>query len=195
MVLVKQPDYLLVWDQCDSSMASKWFLHSTATNFIWGEGLITAKTAYGADLDIHVLSPSSKLAPNMKEGPFGSWTYADLEHRKQNADSYPLTMLKYFTLDAPPKADYVTVLQPRKSGDQQLAATLVSQMNNRIAIRVNLAGRTDLITLTPHGGSYQRGDTPAVTLPMSLPGDFEAGYHISTIHATTANDSEISRPH
>lgn len=159
-------------------MASKWFLHSTVTNFIWGEGLVTAKTAYGADLDIHVLSPSSKLIRNMKEGPFGSWTYEDLEDRKQNADSYPFTMLKYFTLDAAAKADYVTVLQPRKSGNLQLAATLVSQTKDCIAIRVNIAGRTDLIMLTPHGESCQRGDAPSVTLPMSLPGDFEAGYHI-----------------
>jgi len=195
VALVKQPDYLLVWDQCDSAMASKWFLHSTATNFIWGEGLITAKTAYGADLDIHVLSPSSKLTPNMKEGPFGSWTYADLEHRKQNADSYPFTLLKYFTLDAPPKADYVTVLQPRKSGDLQLAATLVSQTKNGSVVRVNLAGRTDLITLTPHGGTYQRGDAPLVTMPMSLPGDVEAGYNISAVRATTANEHAISQQH
>jgi len=184
LVLVKQPDYLLVWDQCDSTMASKWFLHTTATNFIWEQGLVTAKTAYGADLDIHVLSPAAKLTPNVKEGPFGAWIYpsakpgkekdADGEEDddkpgKQKPDSYPFKMLQYFTLDAPPIVDYLTVLQPRKTGEPQLEATLILQTKNRIVVRVNIAGRTDLITLTPQGGSYQRSDEASVKLPISLP--------------------------
>lgn len=173
--MVKQPDYLVVWDQCTSPMASKWFLHTTASRFDWKPGLIVSHTEYGADLDIHVLSPGGDLTPDEKEGPFGDWEY---DTKKGKSDPYPFTMLKYITLSAAPGVDYVTVLHPRKIDGAPLKATLVSQSKDKIVIRVEISGRTDTIKLMPHGGTCQRGSSAPVTLPMTTPGDFEPGYKI-----------------
>ena len=175
LVLVKQPDYLVVWDRCTSPMASKWFLHTTAEKFEWKPGLIVSHTGYGADLDIHVLSPQGDLQRDEKEGPFGSWDY---QSKKGKRDPYPFTMLKYITLNAAPNVDYVTVLHPRKSDGAPMTATPVSQSKDEVVVKVNLVERTDRITLTKHGGSYQRGEAVPVALPMTVPGDFEPGYPI-----------------
>ena len=98
LVLAKQPDYLLVWDQCASPMASKWFLHTTAARLEWKPALIVSHTDYGADLDIHVLSPKGGPPRDEKEGPFGAWMYDAKTRHKE--DPYPFTMLKYVTLAA-----------------------------------------------------------------------------------------------
>lgn len=180
LVLVKQPDYLVVWDQCKSNMASKWFLHTTAKEFIWGRGSVTSKTDFGVDLDIHVLSPSGPLTPNVKEGPFGGWGYKDPKSSKADLSPYPFKMLKYITLDAPPDTDFVTLLQPRKSEAPKLNAKLVSKSKEQIVVSVAIAGRTDLITLTPQGGTYQRGDAAPTNLPMAVPDSVEPAPTIST---------------
>lgn len=166
LAFVKNPDYLLVWDQCDSVMSSRWFLHTTATEFEWKRGSITAKTAYGVDLDVHVLSPTDEQAPNEKQGPFGAWSYSD--PKSDANEPYPFRMLKYFTLSATPKTDYVTVLQPRSQSDPSLAVSLVSLGKDRVVVRVACDGRTDELILTPHGGSYMRGDQPRVALPHAV---------------------------
>jgi hypothetical protein len=169
LVLAKQPDYLLVWDQCDSSMAAKWFLHTTAADFIWEQALVTSKTNFGVDLDVHVLSPSEPLTPNIKEGPFGGWIYSDAKSAKADPNPYPFKMLKYFALDAQPNTDFVTVLQPRKSDAPKLKAKLISKSKEQIVVSVTIANHTDLITLTPKGGTYQRGDAAPVVLPLTTP--------------------------
>jgi hypothetical protein len=156
-------------------MASKWFLHTTAEKFEWKPGLIVSQTGYGADLDIHVLSPKGNLQRDEKEGPFGSWEYLT---KKGKRDPYPFMVLKYMTLNASPNVDYVTVLHPRKSDGAPLTATLVSQSKNEMVVNVNLADRMDIITLTGHGGSYQRGEAVPVALPMTVPSNFEPGYAI-----------------
>lgn len=173
LVLVKQPDYLVVWDQCDSPMATKWFLHTTASEFLWEQAMVTSKTNFGVDLDVHVLSPSEPLTPNAKEGPFGGWGYTDPKAAKADPSPYPFKMLKYFALDAKPNTDFVTVLQPRKSDAPKLNAKLVSQTKEQIVVSVALADRTDLITLTPKGGTYQRGDAAPVILPLTAPQSME----------------------
>ena len=180
LVLVKDPAYLLVWDQCDSTMAAKWFLHTTAAEFLWEENAVTSKTAYGVDLDIHVLSPATPLTPNVKEGPFGGWKYADTRNANKPSGPYPFRMLKYFVLDAAPNTDFVTVLQPRKADAPKLTTKLVSQSKSQIVVSVTIADRTDLITLTPKGGTYQRGDAKPVDLPMTVPESVEPGAEISS---------------
>ena len=68
----------------------------------------------------------------------------------------------------------MTVLHPRKSNAASLGATLVSQAKDRLVVRVDVADRTDTIVLTPHGGSYKRGNASPLTLPMTIPGDMES---------------------
>ncbi len=171
LVLVKQPDYVVIWDQCTSPMASKWFLHTTGSRLDWKPGLIVSHTDYGADLDIHVLAPKGDLPRNEREGPFGGWTYDSKDRRK--GDPYPFTMLKYITLSAPSGADYVTVLHPRKPDGPPVAATLLEQTKDRIVLNVNAGKTSDVITLTPQGGSFQRGNAAPVKLPMTLPDSVE----------------------
>jgi hypothetical protein len=89
-------------------------------------------------------------------------------------------MLKYFVLDAAPNTDFVTVLQPRKSDAPKLTTKLVSQSKSQIVVSVTIADRTDLITLTPKGGTYQRGDAKPVDLPMTVPESVEPGAEISS---------------
>ena len=83
VLLAKQPDYVVVWDQCTSPMPSKYFLHTTASKIEWDKNKITSHTDYGADLDVQVLLPKVPLVPNEKEGPFGSWFYADPPRGKE----------------------------------------------------------------------------------------------------------------
>jgi len=173
VLLVKQPDYVVIWDQCASPMATKYFLHTTASKFAWGKDTITSHTDYGADLDIHVLLPAGPLVPNEKEGPFGSWFYADPPHGKE--DPYPFLKLKYFTLQAAPNADYLTVLHPRATNGHALTAKLVSAGKEKVVLQVEINGKTDLITLSTQGGSFHRGGLPPVTLPMKVDGDAEPG--------------------
>jgi hypothetical protein len=175
VLFAKQPDYVVVWDRCTSPMSSKYFLHTTASKFEWRQNTITSHTDYGADLDIHVLLPTSPLTPNEKEGPFGSWFYADPPHGKE--DPYPFLKLKYLTLDAAPDADFVTVLHPRKPDGAAIETTLVEQSKGKIVLKVVAGGRNDVITLAAEGdAAYQRGDDARLRLPMRIDGDFEPGY-------------------
>lgn len=174
VVLLKQPDYLVVWDQCRSEMASKWFLHTTAERYEWKQDRVIAHTAYNVDLDIHVLGRQSPLNSQAKEGPFGGWFYDNPPHGK--TDPYPFLKLKYITLDASPNQDYVTVWHPRPATEDALSATLASSTDDQIEVQVLVAGRVDQISLSSRGGTYHRGSDSPIALPMTLPGDFEAGY-------------------
>ena len=168
VLLVKQPDYLVVWDEISSPMASEWFLHTTAEKFVWEKNRITSHTAYNADLDIHVLSPAGPLVPNEMEGRFGS----SMEDPKQpgifkgKSDPYPFHKLKYFSLPAKSGEHFITVLHPRKPDGAPLKATLVSASREKIILSIALNGRKDTVTLTTTGASYQRDATPALTIPM-----------------------------
>ncbi len=173
VLLVKHPDYVVVWDQCTSPMASKYFLHTTASKFEWGTDIITSHTDYGADLDIHVLLPPGPLVPNEKEGPFGSWFYADPPHGKE--DPYPFLQLKYITLDAAPNADFLTVLHPRKSNAPALTATLLSSSKEKVVIQIVLEDHTDVVTLEQGGASFQRTGSPLIILPMRIDSNAEPG--------------------
>ncbi len=168
ILLVKNPDYLVVWDEISSPMASEFFLHTTAEKLVWGKNLITSHTAYNADLDIHVLSPFGPLVPNEMEGRFGS----AMEDPKQpgiykgKSDPYPFNKLKYFSLPAKSGEHFITVLHPRKPDGAPLKATLVSGGREKITLSVALNGNKDTVMLSQSGASYQRGASPALTIPM-----------------------------
>ena len=168
LLLVKGPDYLVVWDEISSPMASEWFLHTTAAKLLWNRNLVTAHTAYNAELDIHVLSPSAPLVPNEKEGRFGQAMEDPQQPGKMKGkeDPYPFAKLKYFSLAAKPDEDFITVLHPRKPDGAPLTATLVAASKDKITLRVAVTGRTDLVTLRVDGASYQRGGSPATNIPM-----------------------------
>jgi hypothetical protein len=172
LVLVKRPDYLVVWDEISSPMASEWFLHTTANRFEWEPHCVTCRTAYNADLDVHVLSPVGRLAPNEKAGPFGSWEYDNPRVGKE--DSYPFTKLNYFSIPARPDEHFLTVLHPRKPGGTRLQATLLESPKESVWLQVMLNDRTDLVKLAANGGSFQRSGFPAVLLPMYVDGNMES---------------------
>jgi len=170
LLLVKQPDYLVVWDEISSPMPSEWFLHTTAEKLTWGRNLVTSHTAYNADLDIHVLLPSSPLAPNEKEGRFGE-AKEDPQHPGQYPGKpalYPFNTLKYFSLPAKPGEDFLTILHPRKPNGSPLATSVVSASKKLISIRVNNGAGSDLISLGTDGASFQRGSTAAIMIPMKV---------------------------
>lgn len=170
LLLVKNPDYLVVWDEIASPMPSEFFLHTTAEKFLWKNNLITSQTAYNADLDIHVLSPSGPLVPNEMEGRFGS----SMEDPKQpgkfegKSDPYPFNKLKYFSLPAKPGEHFLTILHPRKPGAAPLTAALVSSSKSKVALKIAHGAKTDIVTLGTDGASFQRGDSPALSLPMAI---------------------------
>ena len=170
LLLVKNPDYLVVWDEIASPMPSEWFLHTTAEKLIWGKSLIISHTAYHADLDIHVLSPSNPLSPNEKEGRFGA-AMEDPKHPGKfvgKQDPYPFNTLKYFSIPAKPGESFITVLHPRKPDAAPLEAGLVSTSKTGITLRITLNGRTDLVTLSVDGAAYRRSDLPAVKMTMQI---------------------------
>ena len=170
LLLVKQPDYLVVWDEISSPMRSEYFLHTTAEKLIWGKNLVTSHTAYNADLDIHVLAPPIPLVPNEAEGRFGA-AMEDPDHPGKvigKEDPYPFTALKYLSIKARPGEDFITVLHPRNLEEAPLEAKLVSATKTKVSLRVTLNGNSDLIMLEASGGSFRRGNLPAVNLPMQI---------------------------
>ena len=172
LLLVKQPDYLVVWDEIASPMAAEWFLHTTAERLEWSGHRVVSHTAYGVDLDVEVLSPAAPLVPNEREGPFGSWLY---DSRKGKEDPYPFMKLKYVTIPARPGESFVTVLHPRKSAAPALTATLVSSGQGGIALRIQCGDKTDVIALGKDGASLQREGSPPLALPLQLEGNTEPG--------------------
>jgi hypothetical protein len=164
LLLVKNPDYLVVWDEISSTMSSEWYLHITGEKLIWEKNLITSKTAYNADLDIHVLSPSDPLIPNETEGIFGQKDYAEAP--------YPFKTLKYFSIAAKADEDILTVLHPRKPDAAAINASLVSSSKEKVTLKVTHGTSTDLITITKDGASFQRDTAPAITIPMEIQNRF-----------------------
>lgn len=173
LLLVKNPDYLVVWDEISSPMTSEFFLHTTAEKLRWKNNRITSSTAYNADLDIHVLFPSGPLVPNEMEGRFGS----AMEDPKQpgkfdgKSDPYPFNKLKYFSLPAKPEEDFLTVLHPRKPAGAMLMATPVSAEKDKVTLKVSCGNREDLITLGATGATFQRDAAAAVFIPMAVHSD------------------------
>ena len=170
LLLVKNPDYLVVWDEIASPLPSEYFLHTTAEKLIWGRNLITSHTAYNADLDIHVLAPSNPLVPNEKEGRFGT-AMDDPKHPGKlvgKQDPYPFNRLKYFSIPAKPGESFLTVLHPRKPDGAPLTATLVSSSKEGVTLKITNGGKTDMVKLSVHGASFQQGTSPAVAIPMQI---------------------------
>lgn len=177
LLLVKQPDYLIVWDEIDSPQRSEWFLHTTAEKLIWNAHRITSQTAYGADLDIHVLAPAAPLVPDEKTGRFGD-AFEDPRRpgtfpKKQ--DPYPFGALKYFAIPAAPGEHFVTVLHPRAPETKALRATLRTADKRRITLDVQVQDKRDVITLDTEGCTFHRDALPAVLLPMRVQGNMESG--------------------
>jgi len=160
LLLVKNPDYLVVWDEMSSPMSSDWYLHTTGEKLIWGKDLITSKTAYNADLDIHVLSPSDPLIPNETEGIFGEKDHSEAP--------YPFKTLKYFSIPAKPDQDILTVLHPRKPDGAPITTNLVSKSKEKVTLKVTHGSSTDLISIGKDGASFQRDTSPAITIPMAI---------------------------
>jgi len=173
LLLVKQPDYLVMWDEISSPMSSEWFLHTTAERLVWEKDRVVCHTAYNADLDVHVLSPADALVANEKEGPFGSWLYDN--PKKGKTDPYPFMKLKYFTLSAKPDQHFVTVLHPRKANAVQLKATLLSSNKQSVRLRIETGDRADTVALATDGGSFERKGSPAKVLPMRVDSNTERG--------------------
>ena len=170
LLLVKDPDYLVVWDEIASPMPSEYFLHTTAEKLIWGKNFVTSHTAYNADLDIHVLAPHEPLVPNEKEGRSGS-AMEDPQHPGKfigKGDPYPFNKLKYFSVPAKPGEDFITVLRPRKPDGAPLTAALISSSKEKITLKIANKGNTDMVTLGANGASFQRGASPAIILPMGI---------------------------
>ncbi|MEI6712293.1 MAG: hypothetical protein WCO60_00970 [Verrucomicrobiota bacterium] len=168
LLLVKNPDYLVVWDEISSPMASEWYLHTTGEKLIWGRNLVTSKTAYNADLDIHVLEPSDPLIPNEKEGRFGSAMenpkHADEYTGKE--DPYPFKTLKYFHISAKADQDFLTVLHPRKPDGSPVTSTLLSSSKEKVSLKVTHGDSTDQISVGKDGATFQRDTAPVIIIPM-----------------------------
>jgi hypothetical protein len=175
LLLVKNPDYVVVWDEIASSMPSEWFLHTTAEKLIWGKDLVTAHTAYDADLDVQVLSPARPLAPNEKEGVFGTAMPGTSDPKrpgmwKGKEDPYPFNTLRYFSIPAKAGEDFLTVLHPRKPEGTPLKATLISASKDKMALQVVHGDQMDFVSLGADGATFQMEGSAVTTIPMKVPG-------------------------
>ncbi len=157
LLLVKNPDYLVVWDEISSPMSSEWYLHTTGAKLLWSKGRITSKTAYNADLDVHVLSPAAPLIPNEQEGVFG------LKGKREAP--YPFDTLKYFSIPAQPGEGFLTVLHPRKPDDASLITTRLSSSVDKVSLNVAHGNSKDLIIIGKDGASFQRDMNQTITIP------------------------------
>jgi hypothetical protein len=170
LLLVKQPDYLVVWDEIDSHLPAEWVLHTTGETLDWESHRIVSRTAYGVDLDIHALLPADTLVKDERIGRFGT-AMPDLEQPgkfKGKKDPYPWTLLKYVHIPAAPGADFLTVLHPRTSTGATLTARVIVQDKDGVILEVTLDGRTDRIHLGPSGGSLDHPGIPTLTFPLEI---------------------------
>jgi len=172
LLLVKEPDYLVIWDEIASSLPSEYYLHTTAESLEWEDHRIVSHTAYNADLDVLVLLPSDKLLPKEKEGRFGCWLD---DNPKKKSDPYPFWRLKYLILPAKPDGDFLTILHPKKPDGPTIDATLLSSSQQKVLFRVELDSNADLIDLGPEGVGFKRIDAPGLSLPMGVDGNVEPG--------------------
>lgn len=170
LLLVKNPDYLVVWDEITSSQSSEWLLHTTAETFQWNPGLVTGHTAHGADLDVHILLPSRPLVPEERQGRFGS---AMPDPKRPGCftgknDPYPFVTLKYVSVPAKAGESFLTVLHPRKTNAKRISPVLLASSSGDLVLKV--AGETvsDLIHLGRNGASFQREGEPVVDLPLRI---------------------------
>ena len=170
LLLVKNPDYLVMWDEISSSQNSEWFLHTTAENFKWSDGSVTGHTAYDADLDVHVLLPARPLAPNEREGRFGS-AMPDAKTPgkfKGKCDPYPFATLKYFSIPADAGESFLTLIHPRKPDEEGLLPELLSSSSQGVYLKVKRGSLTDVINLSKTGGSLEREGQPPIELPLKI---------------------------
>lgn len=170
LLLVKNPDYLVVWDEISSPQPSEWLLHTTAEKFTWSPSLVTSHTAYGVDLDIHALLPSRPLVPDEREGRFGT-AMPDAKQPGKfigKSDPYPFTTLKYISIPARSGESYLTVLYPRKSDAKGLSPELHASPANGVGLKVSHGSSTDLIEIGRTGASFQRNAGPKLELPLQI---------------------------
>lgn len=170
LLLVKNPDYLVMWDEISASQPSEWFLHTTAERFKWGSGSVTGYTAYDADLDVHVLLPSRPLVPNEREGRFGT-AMPDPRHPGHftgKQDPYPFGTLKYFSIPVKAGESFLAVLHPRKPDEEGLVPALLASSSDEVRLKVTRGSMTDVIKLGKNGASFQRTGQPALDLPLKI---------------------------
>lgn len=169
LLLAKRPDYLVVFDEIASTLPAQWYLHTTAERLVWDKHRVTSNTAYNASLDIHVLLPPRELTPDEKEGVFGEPAKKSAGREESIRDGqYPFYRLKYVSIPAEPSQSFLTVLHPRKPDGSPLGARLISSSGNRVVLQITLDGQTDQIMLSAQGATFQRGNSPAINLPMQI---------------------------
>lgn len=179
LLLMKNPDYVVIWDELDSEQAAEFYLHTTAEKLIWHDHRVVSQTAYDATLDVHVLLPPEKLKPNEKEGRFGQWIAKSgkiEEDLSKKRDPYPFYFLKYFTLPAEPGEDFLTVLHPKKPEAKPLAVTLISSSDTGVRLRVTAEAQAQEIAISrKRGATITQEGRPALVLQKGVAGDAEPG--------------------
>jgi autotransporter-associated beta strand protein len=60
-VVFVKPDYLVVWDQCNASSYSDFWLHTPAQTLEWQDHKVVSHTPWNVDLDVDFLLPSGTL--------------------------------------------------------------------------------------------------------------------------------------
>ena len=179
LLLVKDPDYVVMWDELASDMPAEYYLHTTAERFIWEDHRIVSRTAYDADLAVHVLLPTGRLVPREKRGRFGQWIEAignTPEDKSKKRDPYPFFYLKYLILSAEPNQDFLTVLHPKRPNEAPASTTLISASEQAIELQILVEDKEDIISLsTKDGASFKRLGEPERHLKAGLDGDYEPG--------------------
>ena len=113
-VVFVKPSYFVVWDQIKATEPANWVIHTTATDFQWGEHQVRCLTPWQVNLDVHVLLPEAPLRPGIEKGAFetkGKGVDNPLHFSDQN----------YLKIPGTPGANFLTVLNPLKSGQAPLS--------------------------------------------------------------------------
>ena len=181
VLLAKQPDYVVVWDQCTSPMPSKYFLHTTGVEVRLGQRH-DHKPHRLRRRPGHPCSLARRTVGTQREGR----AVRELVLRRPPAwegRSLSVFGTEIHHLGRPRRMPtIITVLHPRKTNGPALTAKLISADKEQVVIQIGLENHTDVATFGKDGGTFLRQGSPVVLLPMKADGNAEPGARFITPH-------------
>jgi Fe-S cluster assembly iron-binding protein IscA len=164
LLLVKNPDYLIIWDEIESPQTTEWFLHTTAKEIQFLPNLATGITEYGVMLDVHNLIPNKSFDPKFYSGKFGQWYYDQDGRIKGKEDPYPFHFLNYIKNTAEASQDYVTILNSRRVGEKALNISITHTGEKTYQLSVEGVNFIDKIKLNSTDVVFKRNSGDPVII-------------------------------
>jgi len=145
-ILFVKPDYFVIWDYIRSYVFAEWLLHSPVEEIRKSAHMLEFVTAWGVNLDVHFLLPEGPIEVWEGEGCSTVWP-------AERGSPPPHLRQRYVKVKNDAGKDFLTVLHPRKDGEERLTARLVGAEENMLEVR--LGEQRDYVMLFPIKREYR----------------------------------------